>query len=190
MFLIVGLGNPGDKYEKTIHNMGFMTLERVMQKLNKSIKKKECNAKTLITSVNGNEVVFALPQTFMNLSGESVKSLMSKYKVKPEDMLVIYDDIDIDKGTIRFRRQGSGGTHNGMRNIIQCIGSNAFNRLRIGVSKPEYNLVDYVLSNIKKEDENLFEDVFDVASDVVIDFASNKNIDNIMNNCNRYKYEK
>lgn len=190
MFLIVGLGNPGDKYERNMHNMGFMTLDRVMQKLNKSIKKKECNAKTLITSVGGNEVVFALPQTFMNLSGESVKSLMSKYKVKPEELLVIYDDIDIEKGLLRFRKQGSGGTHNGMRNIIQCIGSTNFNRLRVGVSKPEYNLIDYVLSNIKKDDEALFEDVFDKASDIVIDFAKGKSIDAIMNDCNSYHYDK
>ena len=115
MYLIVGLGNPEKKYEKTFHNMGFLAAGDAAEALNTKFKKKECEASVAEAFVNGEKVVIARPMTYMNASGRAVKQLMAKYKVSPHEMVVLYDDYDLPKGHVRIRPSGSAGTHNGMR---------------------------------------------------------------------------
>ena len=126
MRLIVGLGNPEKKYETTFHNMGFLAVGEAAEKLGVKFKKKECEASVAEAFLGGDKVILARPVTYMNASGRAVKQLMSKYKVSPEDLLVIYDDFDLPKGKLRIRASGSAGTHNGMRSIIGEIGSQDF----------------------------------------------------------------
>ena len=148
MKIIVGLGNPGLKYAGTRHNMGFSTLIELSDRYNVQINRAECKALTGRTIIKGEKVLLAMPQTYMNLSGESVSQLLSYYKAAPEDLIIIYDDIDLDVGNVRIRAKGSAGGHNGMKNIIQMIGTEDFYRIKIGVGhKPEgWDLADHVLS--------------------------------------------
>lgn len=152
MKLIFGLGNPGREYEKTYHNIGFMSVDFLLENFCENPKeKKEGKAQTFHTFINGEKVVVAKPQTFMNLSGESVLALMTKYKVSPRDVFVFVDDIDQEKGCVRFRERGSAGTHNGLRSIVGLVGED-FNRIRIGISRNKnMDLADYVLSKIDQE---------------------------------------
>ena len=154
MYLIVGLGNPEKKYEKTFHNMGFISVGDAAEKLGVKFKKKECEAQVAEAFVGGEKVILARPITYMNNSGRAVKQLMSKYKIEPQNLIVIYDDYDIPKGKVRIRKSGSAGTHNGMRSIIGETGLKDFARIRIGIRDEEVNIpiINYVLSEIRKED--------------------------------------
>ena len=135
MYLIVGLGNPGTKYAHTRHNVGFDVLDALSKKLGVSISRERDNALTGECFVGGQKVILALPQTYMNLSGEAVLPLANYYKIPPENLLVVYDDIDLAQGTIRIRKNGSAGTHNGMRSIVGLLGYEDFPRLRVGVGQ-------------------------------------------------------
>ena len=148
MVLIVGLGNPGGKYVHTRHNVGFDVTEVFSQKFDIPIRKLRCKAALGEGSVFGERVVLAQPQTFMNLSGESVVQLMNWYKPELDRLLVVYDDIDLPEGKQRFRTNGSAGTHNGMRNIIYLLGEDQFPRLRVGIGRPpeHWDLKDWVLT--------------------------------------------
>ena len=148
MVLIVGLGNPGGKYVHTRHNVGFDVTEVFSQKFDIPIRKLRCKAALGEGSVFGERVVLAQPQTFMNLSGESVVQLMNWYKPELDRLLVVYDDIDLPEGKLRFRTNGSAGTHNGMRNIIYLLGEDQFPRLRVGIGRPpeHWDLKDWVLT--------------------------------------------
>lgn len=173
MLIIVGLGNPGNKYEHTRHNVGFDVIEVLSQKLNIAVKKIKCKCLVGEGMVNGEKVVLAKPQTYMNLSGQAVVELMQWYKVDSEEVLIIYDDIDLPLGHIRYRNNGSAGTHNGMRNIISLSPSNNFPRLRVGVGRPphrDYDLADWVLSSYasKEEREEIFS-AFLLAADTAIE---------------------
>ena len=141
MYIIVGLGNPGKKYEHTRHNAGFDVLDILAEEYD--IKIDKIKHKALIVK----------PQTYMNLSGESVQSVFQFYKVDMDHLIVVYDDIDLDIGKLRIRKKGSAGSHNGMKSIIKCLGSQDFPRIRVGVSKPEPNrdLADFVLSRVSKD---------------------------------------
>lgn len=154
MKLIVGLGNPGAKYAGTRHNAGFSVIDELAERHN--IKVDTCKHKALIGKgvINGEKVILAMPQTFMNLSGESVRAIMDFYKLTGDDLIVVYDDIDLDVGKIRIREKGSAGGHNGMKNIILHSGSQDFVRVRVGVGKkPEHmDLADHVLSRFSRED--------------------------------------
>lgn len=154
MKLIVGLGNPGAKYAGTRHNAGFSVIDELAERHN--IKVDTCKHKALIGKgvINGEKVILAMPQTFMNLSGESVRAIMDFYKLTVDDLIVVYDDIDLDVGKIRIREKGSTGGHNGMKNIILHSGSQDFVRVRVGVGKkPEHmDLADHVLSRFSRED--------------------------------------
>ena len=154
MKLVVGLGNYGDRYAYTYHNLGFLAAECLADRLGLKFKKRECDAEIAVTSCGGDRLVIARPLTYMNLSGVAVKQLLKKYDCAPADMVVVFDDIDIERGTVRVRQSGSGGTHNGMRNIIATIGTEGFPRVRIGVGRPpEYmGLADFVLSEIPRAD--------------------------------------
>ena len=158
MFLIVGLGNPGIKYARTYHNLGYIAVEFLAERLGfKKFKNKGYMAETCGGTVNGERVVLAKPVTFMNLSGDSVKSLMTANRVPIENLLVIYDDVDIPKGSVRLRASGSGGTHNGMKHIVEVLKTAEFKRIRIGAGPaPEFvPLYDYVLSDIDRENAAL-----------------------------------
>lgn len=153
MRLIVGLGNPEPKYFETFHNVGFMCVDLLADKLGVAFDKKECKAITAHTFVNGEKVIIAKPQTYMNLSGESVLELVNKYKIPVDKIIVAYDDIDIDIGCLRIRANGSSGTHNGMRNIVALLKSTDFPRVRIGIGKQtDMPLVSFVLSKVSKDD--------------------------------------
>ena len=187
MFLIVGLGNPEKKYETTFHNMGFLAVGDAAEKLGVKFKKKECEASVAEAFVGGEKVILARPVTYMNASGRAVKQLMAKYKVPPENLLVIYDDFDLPKGKLRIRASGSAGTHNGMRSIIGEIGSQDFPRIRIGIKDPDVNIpiVNYVLANIRKEDYPLFADACSAAADAAIAFARGEGIEHVMSAFNK-----
>lgn len=155
---IVGLGNPGTKYEKTRHNIGFMAIDELGKRHNIDIKQSKCKALIGEGNIGGTKVYLIKPMTFMNLSGESVRAFMDYYKVPLEDLIVVYDDLDTEVGKIRLRYQGSSGGHNGIKSIIQHTGTQTFNRIRMGISRPEpgYAIIDYVLGTFpKKEQEAL-----------------------------------
>ena len=151
--LIVGLGNPGKEYEDTFHNCGFRVLDALAEKVGKKPSKIECSALTCVTQIGGQKVVLAKPLTYMNNSGEAVKGLLTKYGMKPQDMIVIYDDIDIPRYTVRVRLSGSAGTHNGMKSVISHLGTSEFPRVRIGTGPVPENtdLISYVLADIPKD---------------------------------------
>lgn len=157
MKLIAALGNPGEKYAYTYHNVGWLTLDIIADRLGVDVDKRECDSLTGVKSVNGERIILAKPQTYMNASGKAVKQLLSRYKASLSDLLVIYDDIDIEKGAFRFRERGSAGTHNGMRDIISVCGSGDFARLRVGTGKVPENipLISYVLMPMTDDDRRL-----------------------------------
>lgn len=154
MFLFVGLGNPGAKYESTRHNIGFETIDYIARHENLKLSyDKKHKADMLKTRLYGSEVILAKPQTYMNLSGESVSSIANYYDIPLEHIYIIYDDIDLDVGTLRIRKSGSAGTHNGMRNIVLQLGSDKFPRLRLGIGKdPRIPLEKYVLCAFQKNE--------------------------------------
>lgn len=186
MYIIVGLGNPEEKYFKTFHNMGFNAAGDVAAKLGVKFKKKECSAVVAEAYMGGEKVVIARPVTYMNNSGIAVKQLLSKYNATEKQLIVIYDDYDIPKGKIRIRPEGSGGTHNGMRSVIAEIGTDKFTRIRIGIRDSEVNIpiIDYVLSEVKKQDYQLFVDACGRAADAAIKLASGTPTERVMTDYN------
>ncbi len=190
--IIIGLGNKGLSYKNTYHNMGFDVVSKLAKELGVRFSHTECKAKTAVTNVNGKRVVLAKPETYMNLSGESVRELMGKYKETADGIIVIYDDIDIAIGTIRARNAGSAGTHNGMRNIVECLnGNTAFKRIRIGTGfdhgiVPLYNVV---LSKVKGENKTLVDASTDFVANELLSFLKDGDFDKLMRNVNGFKPE-
>lgn len=165
MFVIVGLGNPGKKFDETRHNVGFETIDLLAQRNNIKVNKLKHKALYGEGFWGGEKVLLVKPQTFMNLSGESVRDIMTFYKVEMENLIVIYDDIDIDVGTLRIRQKGSAGSHNGMRSIIYQLQSDLFPRIRIGVGRPEFgDLANYVLGRFPKEEVTTMQEVVERAA--------------------------
>ena len=152
MKIIVGLGNPGRKYLDTRHNVGFSFADVLAIKNNIKIKKLQCRALVGEGFISGVSVALAKPQTFMNLSGESVQRLLKKYKCKPCDLIVIYDDISLPTGKLRIRKKGSDGGHNGIKSIIYVNNTDEFTRIKIGIGAPEGSLVDYVLDDFSRDE--------------------------------------
>lgn len=185
MKVIVGLGNPDDKYKNTYHNLGFISVDKAVEKLGVEFKKEKCRALLAEAKIGSEKVLFAKPLTYMNLSGESVREILSFYKVDVKDLIVIYDDFDLPEGEVRIRESGSAGTHNGMRNIISLLGRTDFPRIRVGFKPQGENkipLLDYVLSKIKNQ--TLFEESTTRAGNAALDFASNKGVQYIMQKYN------
>lgn len=156
MFLVVGLGNPGRDYKWTRHNTGFEVIDKLAYDHNIVMSKKKFKAVLGEGSISGKKVMLVKPQTYMNLSGESVRDILGFYKLAPKSLLVVYDEADIPLGEIRIRPKGSGGGHNGMNNIIYQLGLDEFIRIRVGIGhKPEgFELADYVLSKFRKEEDS------------------------------------
>ena len=187
MYIIAGLGNPGKEYENTRHNIGFDVIDRLAEEENIAVM--ESKHKALIGKgyVAGQKVILAKPQTFMNLSGESIREIVDYYKVDDTaELIVISDDISLDVGQLRIRKKGSAGGHNGIKNIIANLGTDVFPRIKIGVGeKPKkYDLADYVLGHFSKEDRELMEEGYDRA-DHAVGMILNGEIEAAMNQYNR-----
>ena len=157
MYIIIGLGNPGKQYISTRHNIGFDAITRISDDYNIPLNIRKHKAICGTGYIEGQKVLLAQPQTYMNLSGESVRALVDFYKVSSEDIIVIYDDVDLDVGQLRIRQRGGAGGHNGIKSIIQHLGTQEFPRIRIGVgNKPkEWDLVDYVMSKFSDSENTL-----------------------------------
>lgn len=191
MFLIVGLGNPTKQYEKTRHNIGFDVMDALAYKYNISISENKHKALCGKGVIEGMKVVLAKPQTYMNLSGESVAELVNYYKLDPEsELIVVFDDISLEPGNIRIRKKGSAGGHNGIKNIIANLGTSVFPRIKVGVGeKPKgYDLADYVLGKFSKEDRVLMEEGYDLACEASALIMQGA-IDQAMNEYNQKKKE-
>lgn len=170
MFIIAGLGNPGKEYEGTRHNVGFDVIDALADKYNISVNERKGRAFCGKGIIAGQKVLLVKPQTFMNLSGESIRSLADFYKIDPEtEFLVIFDDVSLDVGQIRIRKKGSAGGHNGIKSIISHLGTQDFQRIKVGVGeKPkEYDLADYVLGHFSKEDRETMSDGYKSAMEAV-----------------------
>lgn len=181
MYIVAGLGNPGAEYSRNLHNLGFMTIDKLAEKYGVKFEKNGFSAKYSIINVNGVKVMFIKPQTFMNLSGVALRAAASYYKVPTGNIIVAYDDVDIPIGSVRIRQSGSAGTHNGMRSIVNELGSTEFPRVRIGI-KPDrpFSLIDYVLSNVRAEDVSSFDSAINVATDAIDEFIKGDSIEKIM----------
>lgn len=170
MYVVVGLGNPGRKYEHTRHNVGFDVVDVLAQRNNISLARLRCKAVVGEGVISGQRVALALPQTYMNLSGESVVQLVNWYKPERDQLIVCFDDVDLPEGKLRFRPSGSAGTHNGMRNIIYLLGRDDFPRLRVGIGRPPegWDLKDYVLTGYRTAaDRQTMFDAFVAAAETV-----------------------
>ncbi len=189
MFVIVGLGNPTAEYAGTRHNVGFDVIDTIAEKYNISVTERKHRAFCGKGIIAGQKVILVKPQTYMNLSGESVRSVLDFYKVDVEtELLVIFDDVSLDVGQLRIRKKGSAGGHNGIKNIIQHVGTNVFQRIKVGVGeKPkDYDLADYVLGHFSKEDQKLMDEAFKEAGAAVAAIVT-EGIDSAMNKFNGKK---
>lgn len=183
MYLIVGLGNPGKEYENTRHNMGFKVLNKLSEKYSIPITKSKFNGKYGTGTIENEKVILLEPQTYMNLSGEAIKPMLDFYKVAPSKLLVIYDDIDVEPGKIKIRMKGGPGTHNGMKSVVNIVGTEEFPRVRVGIGQPIIKLamVDYVIGYVPEEELKILNDGIEKAAEAVeeilkhgINYAMNK----------------
>lgn len=173
MKLIVGLGNPGREYENTRHNCGFMVLDYLANKLNVEINQAKFKGLYTKTKIDGEDVVLLKPQTYMNLSGESISEVMRFFKIDKKDVLVIYDDLDLPVGKIRLRESGSAGGHNGIKSTISHLGGQDFKRIRIGIDKHPYiPVVDYVLGKFTAEEQQTLSEAIINACNASIAFVT------------------
>ena len=187
MFIIVGLGNPTKEYEGTRHNVGFDVIDAIADKYNISVTERKNRAFCGKGIIAGQKVLLAKPQTYMNLSGESVRGLLDYFKIDEEtELIVIYDDISLDVGQLRIRKKGSAGGHNGIKNIITHLGTNVFQRIKVGVGeKPkEYDLADYVLGHFSKSEKEQMGDGYKNAIEA-IEMILQGEIDTAMNQYNK-----
>ncbi|NMP37288.1 MAG: aminoacyl-tRNA hydrolase [Clostridiales bacterium] len=169
-FLIVGLGNPGQKYENTRHNTGFLCMQLLEEKYGFCCKRLKFKSLTDVVTVGGHRCLAMKPQTFMNSSGEAVAEAAGFYKIPPERVVVIFDDTSLPVGSLRIRRKGSAGGHNGIKSIILCLNSDNFPRIKIGIGAkphPDYDLVDYVLSSFKKDEIPQMKSAMEKAAEVL-----------------------
>lgn len=185
-FMVVGLGNPGKDYEMTRHNAGFLTVDHIAVEENVEIKKLKYKALIGDTVINGHRCLLVKPQTFMNNSGEAVREISQFYKIPPEKIIVIFDDISLPCGKLRIRRKGTDGGHNGIKSIIYHLNSDNFPRIKIGVGAkphPDYNLADWVLSTFKKDELEELKKAIAKAAEV-LPFMLDGEIDKAMNKAN------
>lgn len=168
--MIVGLGNPGSKYNDTKHNIGFMAVDRIVKKLDVNFTEDK-NFKAEIGSdfINGEKIYFIKPTTFMNNSGIAVKALLTYYNISIKDMIIIYDDLDMEVGKIRFRQKGSAGGHNGIKSIIAHLGTQEFNRIKVGIGRPNgrMTVINHVLGKFDKNDEIMISNTLDKVDNAV-----------------------
>ncbi len=170
MYLIAGLGNPTKEYDKTRHNVGFSVIDVLADKYDIDVSERKHRAFCGKGVIEGQKVLLVKPQTFMNLSGESLRSAVDYYKLSPEEIIVIYDDISLEPGQLRIRLKGSAGGHNGIKNIIAQLGTQEFPRIKVGVGAkpPRMDLADYVLSRFSKGEQALMDEAFHDAADAAV----------------------
>ena len=185
MYLIVGLGNPEEDYSNTRHNMGFNAINKLAEQYKIEINKRKFKGLYGTGIIEGEKVILLKPQTYMNLSGQSIKEVLDFYKIDIENLIVIYDDIDIEPGLIKLRKFGGAGSHNGMKSVVEELKSQNFKRIRIGIGSPndKSKLIEYVIGPIKKEDVENLEEGTTLAKDAVIEILKN-GIDIAMNKFN------
>ena len=173
MFLIVGLGNPGREYENTRHNIGFAAVDVLAEKYNIDVNRTKFKGEYGEGFINGNKVILLKPYTFMNLSGESVREAIDFYKLTEEEVLIIYDDISLELGRLRIREKGSAGGHNGIKSIINHMGTDVFTRIKIGVGAPKGDLVNHVLGRFSKEEVNILKQTLDAVTEATAEIIDN-----------------
>lgn len=182
-FIVVGLGNPGRKYTLTRHNSGFLCIDMLSQKLNFRVDRLKFKSLIADTTINGHRCIVMKPQTFMNNSGEAIRECAAFYKIKPENIIVIYDDISLDVGKLRIRRKGTDGGHNGIKSIIYHLNSDQFPRIKLGCGKkphPDYDLIDWVISEFKKDELKALEPALENACKA-LELMLDNQIDKAMN---------
>ena len=175
-WLLVGLGNPGTQYENTRHNVGFLVADELAERQNAPIQRLKFKALTNLLTISGEKVLVMKPVTYMNLSGEAVRQAVDFYKIPPERVLVLFDDISLPVGKLRIRKNGSAGGHNGLKSIISCLGSDQFPRVKIGVGAkphPDYDLADWVLSTVSKTEWPDYQEAMSHAADAALCIVKN-----------------
>lgn len=171
--MIAGLGNPGKEYERTRHNTGFMVIDNLADRLSLRLDNNKFNALYTKIRISGEEVLIVKPQTFMNLSGEAIAQLAAYYRITPAEVLIIYDDFDLPLGKIRLRDKGSGGNHNGMKNIVLMLGTNEIKRIRIGLGRDRLiEQRDYVLGRFSEAEAKVLKQTVGTVTDALIDFPA------------------
>ena len=185
MYLIIGLGNPEAEYARTRHNMGFDTINKISEKYNIKVNKTKFNSLYGTGTIEGEKVILLKPQTYMNLSGTALRDFMNFYKLSSKDIVVIYDDLDIEPGIIKIRKKGGSGTHNGMKSVVNEIKTEDFSRIRIGIGNPKYknDLLNYILTRIPDEEYKTLENSINNAAEAVGEIIKN-GIDSAMNKYN------
>ena len=185
MYLIVGLGNPESDYSKTRHNMGFNVVNKIAEKYKISVEQKKFDALFGMGEIEGEKVILLKPQTFMNLSGKSIIQVVNFYKIPRENIFVIYDDMDVEKGKIRIRKKGSAGSHNGMKSVVEQLGTEEFTRIRVGIGKPEFenDSINFVIGAIPEEELEILDEGTTKASKAMIEIIKN-GVDIAMNKFN------
>lgn len=185
MYLIVGLGNPEEEYAKTRHNMGFDTINEISKKYGIQVNKSKFNSLYGIGNIENEKVILLKPQTYMNLSGTAIRDFMNFYKILPDNIIVIYDDLDIESGIIKIRKKGGAGTHNGMKSVVNEIQTENFPRIRIGIGNPEFknDLLNYILTRIPDEEYKILQQAQKNATKAVVEIIKN-GIDSSMNKYN------
>ena len=187
MKVVIGLGNPGKKYEKTRHNIGFIAVDNLRKKFNISDEREKFQALVSEKNIDGEKVIFLKPQTFMNLSGNSVIEIVNFYKLDPKkDIIVIYDDMDLSFGDIRIREKGSSGGHNGIKSIISHIGEE-FIRIKCGIGAKEKDAVEHVLGEFNQTEQKDLDEILEKINNCVIEMLSVQNLDRIMQKYNKKK---
>ena len=187
MKVVIGLGNPGKKYEKTRHNIGFIAVDNLRKKMNISDEREKFQALVSEKNIDGEKVIFLKPQTFMNLSGNSVIEIVNFYKLDPKkDIIVIYDDMDLSFGDIRIREKGSSGGHNGIKSIISHIGEE-FIRIKCGIGAKEKDAVEHVLGEFNQTEQKDLDEILEKINNCVMEMLSVQNLDRIMQKYNKKK---
>ncbi len=190
MYIIAGLGNPTKEYDKTRHNVGFSVIDVLADRYHIDVSERKHKALCGRGAIEGQKVVLMKPQTFMNLSGESIRAAVDFYKADPEEVIIIYDDISLEPGQLRIRLKGSAGGHNGIKNIIAHLGTQEFPRIKVGVGAkpPRMDLAAYVLSRFSQEEQKLMDDAFLAAADAAVMMITD-GADRAMNHYNTKKKE-
>ena len=185
MYLIVGLGNPESEYAHTRHNMGFDTINELAKNNNINITKTKFKALYETGIIQNEKVILLKPQTYMNLSGESIKEVVNFYNIEPKEIIVIYDDIDIEKGKIKLRKKGGAGSHNGMKSVVEELNTTDFARIRVGIGQPEFksDMINYVIGKVPEDEQKILKEGTHKAAEAVEEILKN-GIDIAMNKFN------
>lgn len=189
MYIIAGLGNPGSKYENTRHNMGFKAIDAVASEFGIDVNRAKFKGLIGEGRIGTEKVILLKPQTYMNLSGQSVREIMNFYKIPEENLIVIYDDFDLPIGSIRVRKSGGPGTHNGMKSVVQELGSRKFPRVRVGIGSSDGSTIQFVIGKVGKDEQQILNEAAEAAASAAADIIR-IGIENAMNIHNTRKSEK